>query len=209
MRSNSRLPSFLLLVTWGCASSPSPAPTQAPASEPPPAATPAPSAAAPAPADFPRVAGDGFAFAMPGEPKVDRQTVTIPAGDVSAASWTATDAGVRYTLSYADFPEAVIAARPAEAMLAEGRDGVVNQIKGTVGEEKAIELEGGHPGKAFTVTSADATMKVRNYLVGNRLYTLIATHHPSVQAARAEEFLDSLELTPAPAPAPPAATPGG
>jgi hypothetical protein len=208
MRSSTRLLSSVLLVTWGCASSP-PAPTPPPASEPAPAAAPAPSAAAaPAPADFPRVDGDGFAFAMPGEPKVDRQKVTIPAGEVSAASWTATDAGVRYTVSYADFPEAVIAARPAEAMLAEGRDGVVNQIKGTVSDEKAVELDGGHPGKAFTVTSADAIMKVRNYLVGNRLYTLIATHHPSVQAARAEEFLDSLELT-ATAPAPAAATPGG
>lgn len=201
MRS-ARLVSFVAL--FGCASSPTPAPTQAPASEAPPAVSPAPSDAASA--GFPRVAGDGFTFAMPGKVKSGRKTVPVAVGGVSASYsvsvWVSEDAGVHYKLATIDHPAPIYSGGRAEPALAMKRDDMVSEVEGgALAEDEAIVLDGRHPGRAFTISSPSATVKARVYVVGNRLYQLEARHVPSLQATRAGEFLGSLALTTrAPAP---------
>jgi hypothetical protein len=143
---------------------------------------------------------DGFTAKMPGTPQVVRNKVTIPAGDVLTAAWTANVDGVIYSLSLADYPTMVVAARPPEAFLNEGRDGLVNQLKGTVKSEENITINDMYPGKAFTITSDNGEVKARNDLVGTRLYTMLTLYNPSIGAPAADEFLRSLELINPPPP---------
>lgn len=146
-------------------------------------------------------AEEGFTVMMPGEPQVIRNTVTIPAGDVQTAAWTTNVDGVIYSISTADYPEKVVAARPAEVFLNEGKMGLTNQLKGTVTDEKPITLQG-YPGQDYTVTSDAGTVRARNFLVGTKLYTMLVLFNPSIGAPFGEEFLTSLKLVNPPPPVP-------
>jgi len=157
-------------------------------------------AAAPASQFVPVNAEEGFAVKMPGQPQVQRQKVNIPAGEVSTAAYSLqTPEGVIYSVSIADYPEKVVASRPAEAFLNEGRDGLTNQLKGTVSNEQELTLDG-YPGKSYTVSSPNGEVRARNYLVGPRLYTMLVLFNPSIGAPGADEFLGSLQLVNPPPP---------
>jgi hypothetical protein len=139
-------------------------------------------------------APEGFNVSIPGEPQPQRGEVAIPGGKVQTAAWTTNDPnGVLYSISTADYPEKVVAANPAAAFLNEGKNGLVNQLKGTIKAEEDITLQG-YPGKAFTVSSDAGEVRARNFLVGPRLYTLLVLYNPSIGAPLAEQFLTSLEL---------------
>jgi len=145
-------------------------------------------------------AEEGFIVKMPGQPQPQRQKVTIPAGEVATAAYSIqTPEGVIFSVSTADYPEKVVAARPPEAFLNEGRDGLTNQLKGTVSNEEAITVDG-YPGKSYTVSSPNGEVKARNFLVGPRLYTLLVLYNPSIGAPGADEFLTSLQLVNPPPP---------
>jgi hypothetical protein len=149
---------------------------------------------------------EGFSVMFPGDPQPQRGEVAIPGGKVSTAAWTISDPnGVLYSISTADYPEKVVAANPAAAFLNEGKNGLVNQLKGTVKAEEDVTLQG-YPGKSFTVSSDAGEVKARNFLVGPRLYTLLVLYNPSIGAPQADAFLTSLELiNPPPAITPAAA----
>jgi hypothetical protein len=145
-------------------------------------------------------ADEGFSVKMPGQPQVQRQKVTIPAGEVATAAYSLqTPEGVIYSVSIADYPEKVVAARPPEAFLNEGRDGLTNQLKGTVSNEQEVTVDG-YPGKSYTVSSPNGEVRARNYLVGPRLYTMLVLYNPSIGAPGADEFLGSLALVNPPPP---------
>ena len=154
---------------------------------------------------------EGFNVMIPGEPQTQRGEVAIPGGKVQTAAWTANVEGVLYSISTADYPEKTVASNPAAAFLNEGRNGLVNQLKGTVKNEEDITLQG-YPGKAFTVSSDAGEVRARNFLVGPRLYTLLVLYNPSIGAPQADAFLTSLELVnppPAIMPAAAASADGG
>ncbi|MCY1082195.1 hypothetical protein [Archangium lansingense] len=155
-------------------------------------------------------APEGFTVMFPGAPEPQRGEVAIPGGKVKTAAWTANHpSGVLYSISTADYPEKVVASNPAAAFLNEGKNGLVNQLKGTVKAEEDITLQG-YAGKAFTVSSDAGEVRARNFLVGPRLYTLLVLYNPSIGAPEADQFLTSLALInppPAITPAAPAAAP--
>lgn len=160
---------------------------------------------------------EGFTAKMPGAPQVARNKVTIPAGDVTIATWNSNVDGVIYALTAADYPEKIVAGRTVETMLnKEGRDSLVTQLKGTLkSEENITSNDGAYPGKAFVVSSDNGEVKARTYLVGMRLYTLLVLYNPSIGAPAADAFLTSLNLINKPpmvsksaAPAAPAPAPG-
>ncbi|MFY0528273.1 hypothetical protein ACN28I_35640 [Archangium gephyra] len=160
-------------------------------------------------------APEGFTVMFPGTPEPQRGEVAIPGGKVTTAAWTVSHpSGVLYSISTADYPEKVVAANPAAAFLNEGKNGLVNQLKGTVKAEEDITLQG-YAGKAFTVSSDAGEVRARNFLVGPRLYTLLVLYNPSIGAPEADQFLTSLALiNPPPAitpatPATSATTDGG
>lgn len=143
---------------------------------------------------------EGFTAKMPGTPQVARNKVTIPAGDIITAAWNVNVDGVGYAISVADYPEKVVGPRAPEIFLNEARDGLINQLKGTLKSEENITINDTYPGKAFVITSEQGEVKARAYLVGPRLYTLLALYNPSIGAPAADEFLRSLTLINPPPP---------
>lgn len=159
-------------------------------------------------------APEGFSVRMPGAPQVARSKVTIPNGEVVTASWSSMVDGRIYAISIADYPAAFIAARPAQAFLDEASQGLVGQVRGTLADKKAIELQG-YPGHAYRVTSENGDVTARNFVVGPRVYTLLVFSGPGTEPTGAAAFLESLTLidpppaikaaprpSPAPTPAP-------
>jgi hypothetical protein len=151
---------------------------------------------------------EGFTVLFPGQVEPQRNSVDIKGGKVTTASWVTEVEGIRYSVSTTDYPEKVIAAYKPQNFLNEIKNGIVNQIKGTVSTEQELALQD-YPGKAFTISSAAGEVKSRVYLVGPRLYTLLVVYNPSIGAPRAEEFLGSLALiNPPPAITPTSAATG-
>ncbi|RKH94357.1 hypothetical protein D7Y04_37020 [Corallococcus sp. AB038B] len=156
---------------------------------------PTPGADGPAPAFKPYEATEGFTIGMPTEPKVERNQVPLGANTVNTAAFSSrTEDGTIYSISTADYPERLVASRPPEALLNEGKDGLVKQVQGTIKEEADATLDG-YPGKSYTVSSpVVGEIKARNFLVGPRLYTLLVIYNPNHPNTTAEPFLDSLKL---------------
>lgn len=182
------------------------------------APTPAPAAAPTTPFATVGTPEDGFTVKMPGAPQVARNKVTIASGDVNIATWNSNVDGVIYAITATDYPTKFVATRAPETILnKEGRDVLVAQLKGAIKSEENITINDTYPGKAFVIGSDQGEVKARSYLVGPRLYTMLALYNPSIGAPSADEFLRSLALinppprieratkgatTPAPAPAP-------
>jgi hypothetical protein len=164
-------------------------------------------AATPAPAFKPYEAAEGFSIGMPAEPQVERKQVPLGANTVNTAAFSSrTEDGTIYSISTADYPERLVASRPPEALLNEGKDGLVKQVQGTIKEEADVTLDG-YPGKSYTVSSpVVGEVKARNFLVGPRLYTLLVIYNPNHPNTTADEFLTSLKLV-NPPPAVTTATP--
>jgi hypothetical protein len=138
---------------------------------------------------------DGFTIKMPGTPQVARNKVTIASGDVNIATWNSNVEGVIYALTATDYPVKFVATRAPETILnKEGRDVLVGQLKGTLKSEENITINDAYPGKAFVIASDQGEVKARCYLVGPRLYTMLALYNPSIGAPAADEFLRSLTL---------------
>jgi hypothetical protein len=138
---------------------------------------------------------DGFTIKMPGSPQVVRNKVTIASGDVNIATWNSSVDGVIYALTATDYPVKFVAARAPETLLnKEGRDVLVGQLKGTLKSEENLTINDTYPGKAFVIASDQGEVRARSYLVGPRLYTMLALYNPSIGAPAADEFLRSLTL---------------
>lgn len=152
-------------------------------------------AAAPAPAFKPYEATEGFTINMPTEPQVERKQVPLGANTVNTAAFSSrTEDGTIYSISTADYPERLVASRPPEALLNEGKDGLVKQVQGTIKEEADVTIDG-YPGKSYTVSSpVVGEIKARNFLVGPRLYTLLVIYNPNHPNNTADAFLTSLKL---------------
>jgi hypothetical protein len=151
---------------------------------------------------------DGFTVLFPSQVEPQRNSMDIKGGKVTTASWVTEVEGIRYSVSTTDYPEKVIAAYKPQNFLNEIKNGIVNQIKGTVSSEQEVTLQD-YPGKAFTVSSSAGEVKSRVFLVGPRLYTLLVVYNPSIGAPKADEFLGSLELiNPPPAITPASASTG-
>jgi hypothetical protein len=63
-----------------------------------------------------------------------------------------------------------------------------------VKSEENLTINDTYPGKAFVIASDQGEVRARSYLVGPRLYTMLALYNPSIGAPAADEFLRSLTL---------------
>ncbi len=141
-----------------------------------------------------------FAVLAPVTPVYRKQTSTTPGGTFDIHFFAATAAPYTYAVSYLDFPQAQIEESGAAAVLEANRDSFAAGVRGKLAGDEKISLER-HPGRAFRVErpgeapAAGKEYRVRQYLVGNRLYQVIAV---SPRAAGSSpdlsRFLDSFKL---------------
>jgi hypothetical protein len=154
-------------------------------------------------------APEGFTAMLPANPEVKRSEVPQGKKKINVLTAQVTAQGAIYSLTRLEYPESVIKKLGAAKMLGDTQAGVAAQAKGSVTETKDVELAG-NPGQTFTVAGAQNMVRARSALVGSSLYSLMVVYTGKVPE-KADEFLNSLELTapaaPAPAPKNPAPAP--
>ena len=142
----------------------------------------------------------GFTVLTPVTPVYRKQASTTPGGTFEAHLFTATAALLNYAVIYLDLPEAQVAESGPATVLEANRDSFVEGARGKLAADQKVTLEG-HPGREFRVErpgDAQAPAKeyrVRQYLVRNRLYQVIAVS-PRVESPSPdqERFLRSFKL---------------
>jgi hypothetical protein len=134
---------------------------------------------------------------MPGRPVSEQQTFTAKGGNMVLYLFNL-DRGrmhERFSVQYTDYPEQFLKeARSADTVLTKASTVDAFNIGGTVVSEKSFPL-GRHPGRELQVENAELAMRIRLYLVDQRLYKLVATWPKSrTFSADDELFLASFRL---------------
>ncbi len=153
---------------------------------------------APKPQEFKSEAGR-FSVMAPVALEEETQTYEIPEGKVVSHMFAGDLGGIGYVVVYADNPEEAVRKMDPEKFLDRARDGAVNKVNGKLVTETKITLEG-NPGREFVVEASEAggeewTIKVRLFLVKNRLYVIDAAFKKGkVELSEVDRFLQSFKL---------------
>ncbi len=130
------------------------------------------------------------------------QDVDLPTGDtLKVTSYSGERATIGYYVSYADYPQSVIRTNKPQTLLQGSRDGVSENLGGTITQDTEIVLDK-HPGREFIVTAKDDkgkpfTVRVRLYIVGARLYELIVWLPENVESNKdVETFFSTFQVSP-------------
>lgn len=129
------------------------------------------------------------------------QDVDLPTGDtIKVTSYSGERSSIGYFVSYADYPQSVIRTNKPQTLLQGSRDGVSENLGGTITQDTEIAL-GEHPGREFIVTAKDEkgkpfTVRVRLYIVGARLYELIVWLPESAESGKdVETFFSTFAVS--------------
>ena len=153
---------------------------------------------APKPQEFKSEAGR-FSVMAPVVLKETTQTQETAAGKVVCHLYLGNLGGLGYGVAYSDYPEEGVRKSDPEKILDGGRNGAVSNVNGKLVIETKIALEG-NPGRELVIDAKDAsqgdlTIKARLFLVGNRLYVVMAAAKKGqVGFKEMDQFLQSFKL---------------
>jgi hypothetical protein len=131
-----------------------------------------------------------FGVLAPGRPKESKEILRTAAGvpvETSTILWEGDSRS--FMIQYVDYPT------EASLNLDSARDGAVQAIKGRLAREEIISLAG-FPGRDLTIESPASVFRTRLYLVGRRLYTVVAADaREAGRTAELERFVGSFQLS--------------
>lgn len=155
---------------------------------------------APAVKEFKSDAG-GFSVNVPGGTMQETsQNVPTAAGNIKITLYQTTAGNNAYLAGFSDFPDAITKQNNPDTLLDGARQGAVTNANGTVVSDNKITFEN-NPGRETVIdgkapTGQEATIKVRYYLINNRLYQVMAvTPRGQINSAGIDDFLQSFKLT--------------
>lgn len=135
----------------------------------------------------------GFRVLFPGPVREQVKTQPTRAGPIDAHVFNAETDQMGFLVSYADHAAEVVRAAKPRAQLAAARDGVVGKA-GKLLSERELSLQG-KPGLEFKFEKDGVVATERAFLVGRRLYQVMALGPPGDTHDRAAKiFLDSFQL---------------
>jgi hypothetical protein len=137
-------------------------------------------------------AGGGYTVEMPFEPKAQTQTMDTLAGRIPMNIWIYEVSDGGYATMWSDYPRGTIV-DPHQSLIG-ARDGAVANVKGTLLDDSSIGREG-LPGRAFSASSAGATMRAEIFLRGDRIIQLIVVSKEGASGFDYERFFASFKLT--------------
>lgn len=145
--------------------------------------------------EFASKEGD-FAVKLPGKPAYEK-TMVGDAEEVQHQFTVGQPQGV-YLISYQENPN-LEEGTPEQmtAALESGRDRLLEAFRGKLVESKETTLDKKHPGLEFSLTipAAKGEARCRFYMVGTRLYQVMALGTPEfVKSRKSTEVLDSFKL---------------
>ncbi len=156
------------------------------------------SACAPSTPDWREFVGpDGdFSVQMPAEPQEQVEEYETDSGKITVHMFGATVGGMDYITAYSDYPAEIVAAKGAQGILNDARDGAVTNTKGELVSEQAIEMNG-NPGMFLQVGSPDGKglAQAKLFLVGNRLFQIfVAGPKENAESEDVQFYLNSFTL---------------
>lgn len=191
----------ILLAACGGASAPAPTAqplaTAQPAAATKPAATAAPAPTATSLKLFNSPEGK-FSVWLPGDPKVDSQTVDAAGMKIKVTMYTISSGTGAYIAGFNDYPAEMMKGTDLQNLLDGARDGGLKNINATLVNETKIDKDG-FPGRDITAKAnaqgKDYNMRMRVYIVNNRLYQTMALYEPGKMSdADIAQFLNSFTL---------------
>ncbi len=156
------------------------------------------SACAPSTPDWREFVGpDGdFSVQMPAEPQEQVDEYDTDSGKIVVHMFGASVGGMDYITAYSDYPAELVAAKGAQGILEDARDGAVTNTKGELVTEQGIEMNG-NPGMFLQVGSPDGKglAQAKLYLVGNRLFQIfVAGPEENAESEDVQFYLNSFTL---------------
>lgn len=136
-----------------------------------------------------------FAVMLPGKPEYLVDTVNTPAGQVAYPSFAVDLEDNYYLVGYSDMPKSLVARAPADIIIEGSCRGVLAEAGGRQVASKLLKKDK-YLGREITaeIAGGEQIMKVRSYLVGNRLYLIFASGPLTDTTGNFGRFLDSFEL---------------
>ncbi|MBI3824319.1 MAG: hypothetical protein HY289_16755 [Planctomycetes bacterium] len=141
-----------------------------------------------------------FSVMMPSEPTKKEQQVKTATGELKVTLWIAEGKADSYfVVSYSDFPAKGFKKGDEDKRLDQACKGAVDSARGKLrGEEKAIKLDGKHPGREIAIEKdGEIIARMRVYLVDQRLYQVMVLGNGPFFATKDQDvgaFLDSFRL---------------
>ncbi len=183
---------FVFVITGGAQTPPPPPP-------PPPAGVPGGIHSAPVASwqEFNNEAGN-FAATLPGKPMEMNQTVETEIGKVPIRMFVVQDSGIAYMVMYAEYPIAMDTPDAIKTSLDNARDMMLSSRNGKLVSEKEISF-GKFAGRELRAKITGGMMRLRTYIVQQRLYALMALSLQGgdakpLEAKEVNSFLDSFRL---------------
>jgi hypothetical protein len=139
----------------------------------------------------------GFSVSLPGTPTQDSQAVNTAIGNIMMYTFMIELSESAYMVAYSDYPDSLVNQTPADILLSGARDGAVGNVQGRLVNETYLSLQG-HPGRELLIETAgaEAFARVRIFLVGNRMYQVMAltTSQSDSQTEEITNYLNSFHL---------------
>jgi hypothetical protein len=140
----------------------------------------------------------GFKARFPVAPKKEELSMPTPAGVVPGAMWMAEQGDEAVGITILVVPESMLADFNVEGALDGGRDGMINNVGGTIVSEKQADFAG-QKARAIVATvpnpGGEFELEARLLWVSPRLYQLLVLVPSSSNSPLAQKFFDSFELT--------------
>lgn len=144
-----------------------------------------------------------FSILVPSKPKREVDIIESVSGmkvkQISFFSKDENNPNSAFYISYFDVPREMINSISTDQLLEAGMIGAASNVNGEIIIERKISLNG-YPGAEFVVESAsykpkDTTMKMRAYIVRNRMYALSITSIKGTLSNYVQDkYLDSFKL---------------
>lgn len=134
---------------------------------------------------------------FPGPAKESTQTVTTDSGPTTAHILTYQTPKAIFTALYSDYPPRAVGRVPVDVVYAGAIDGAARKAGGTLRSSVPIQVESVTGREAvFDAPNKTETVRVRYFLVGNRLYQVMYDGPSGTEKSQeATNFLNSFHLT--------------
>lgn len=135
-----------------------------------------------------------FSVLMPDKPLSQRSIIETPQGRLEQNVFTASHNFLVCMIAYTDFPKPALVANDVDGVFDSIRDQFIKQAGGKLASESSLSLDG-NPGREIRVHLFRGELRMRLFLVGNRLYLLsLANLNQSDDEQTLNKFFVSFKL---------------
>ncbi len=136
-----------------------------------------------------------FSVLMPEKPSLQKTTNETPQGRFEQHVFLVTHMPFVCMVAYADLPRKLLVSNNADGLFDLIRDQFIQQAGGKLATENSLSLDG-HPGRDIKVHLFHGELRLRLFLVGDRLYQVALTTLEKSEEEALNKFFGSFKLIP-------------